>query len=136
MEENIKEFYCVAQNPRVALGIRRQFYDEANKYGIDPKYFVTWEDRAVIWSRTVFADRFRLFDVDNNKIIWGGKNTNGEFKRREGAKRVANKLIKEGKLKNFQILRWNRRFKRWDVFDPSGRIKPKLSGYDKRGIPL
>ena len=138
MLEGIKELYCIAQNPKVALGIRQQFYAEAAQYGIEPKYYITWEERAVVWSRTVFTDRFRLYDVDNKKIIWAGKNTDGEFKRREGATRVANQLIKEGKLKDYQILKWNRRYRRWDVLEPTSRKKVSIKrrGYNERGIPL
>lgn len=136
MLEGIKELYCIAQNPTVAKGIREQYREEAIRYGIEPKYYITWEDRAVIWSRTVFDDRYRLYDVDNKKIIWAGKNSStGEFKRREGATRVANQLIKDGKLKHYMIQKWNRQRRRWDELDPHARKKKSIrfSGRDERG---
>jgi hypothetical protein len=134
MEEGVKELYCIAQNPKVASGIRERYREEAERYNIDPKYYITWEDRAVIWSRTVFPDRFRLINTDTNGTIWPEWRTNktGEFNRKEGAKRMANRLISQGKLENYKIVKWNRQRKRWDDLDEKNSVK--LRRFNSRGI--
>jgi len=130
MAEGLKKFYCIAQNPEVAKGIRAQFADEARSVGIKPHHYVTYEDYPVVWSRTVFTERYRLMDTDTGEIIWASghhKENTGEYSRRKGALDRANRMIKEGTLKNYVILRWNRRFRKWDISDSRGE-KPRLPG--------
>jgi hypothetical protein len=117
VEEGLKELHCIAQNPKVAQGIRESFYEEAHKYGFDPKDYVTWEDRPVVWSRSVFKDRYRLYDLDNKKMIWNHTNKHndtGDFTTHGRARQRARLEAKKGNLKNYVIQKWNRQRQRWD----------------------
>lgn len=133
MESGTREFFCVAQNPTVAIGIREQHVDEAKKYGIDPKYYISFEDAPVVWSRAVFPTLYRIWDTDRNRTVWGGENTknkDGYYIRRKSALNKAEKLKEKGELNNYIIEVYNRQRKRWEVSFASSR-KSKLKSFNR-----
>jgi hypothetical protein len=134
MEEGLKEFYCVAQNPKVAQGIREQFRAEATKHGIKPRHYVTFQEVPVVWSRTVFKERYRLIDLDTDKIIWAKGNPEGEFSRRKSAVDRAIVEERKGALKNYAVVVWNRRYRRWDISEMKGEKSklPSVREFTKR----
>lgn len=132
MTEGIRELYCIAQTRKVCRGIQDLFRDEAERYGIDPAYYIWYEERPVVWSRTVFPDRYRIYDTINNHIVWGTHRTklSGEYVYFTAAKTRAEKFKKEGILKEYVIQRYDRRKKLWiDVSHSNKKSKRKLTDF-------
>lgn len=111
----VKELYAVVQTEEIAKGIREQFYKEAHDYGIEPKYYITWEEKMVLWSRDVFKDRYRVYDLSANKPYYSNRTKDLYFQHHTTATRFGRVEYKRGNIGEWCVQKYNRQKRRWDV---------------------
>ena len=115
---------AVAQNLKVAAGIRSKYIEEAHKFNIDPNKYVWFKDYPVVWSKSIFPDRYKIYDVDNKKTIFTQRMDRGDgyYSKYNMAKYVATKMKEEGKIGNWVIQKYNRKTKHWDVVTAPNKV--------------
>lgn len=117
MSEGVRELYCVAQNRSLCRAIQEMFREEAERYGIEPQYYVSYEERPVVWSRTVYPEKYRIYDLTNNRVVYGLKNTkdSGYYLYYKAAVTRAESLKENGELDEYCIQVYDRKKKKWIV---------------------
>ena len=111
----VKELYAVVQNEGIAQGIRENLYKEAHDYGIEPKYYITWEEKMVLWSRDVFKDRYRVWDLEMNRPHYPDGLKDIYFDQYTLARNFGMKEKREGNIGEWCIQKYNRQRRKWDV---------------------